>query len=161
MNRIISCILALCLIGTLVGCSNTTKHSPNDNYNMEYGTDANAYCNFVNKQLITVVNQISAHMITSMKATEVTAKSFAESVKHSLTTVQEAKHQVDIMRPASGYESKRENTLHIMQQSVDILDNLLSILETKPLNEAELDKIGEKMQANFIELTAEFGLYYK
>lgn len=162
MKQLIALSLALIMLCCVFsGCQSSQQPATEPTYNMSYGLDAMQYCLFLNKQSTTVLNQLSTHMVLALRVTNETKDNALESARNSLTAIQDARYEVDIMCPPAEYANNRVNTLRLFDNAAADIKQMIAALECTPIDSAALSALVEQMQTDFAALTAAFNVYYK
>ena len=156
---ILSCMLTICCILLLCGCSVKELAEKNMSaegvtYSARYAQSPHQYTNFLNKEIEAVTNQLSTQMLLaeSVEKGNYNIEEAVLSAEDSIQIIQECIDNVDTMRPPVDYEENRESVLRLMENGKNTVEDYRDAL----LNGDSPEGYAKKMQADFIAITAEF-----
>lgn len=163
MKKTTALILSICLIFILCsGCVDEPEATSDTTYNMGYGLDAHGYHLFMNKEMSSVLNQLSTQMILALRAADSGNSGNAlESAKASLKIMEDSYHEIEIMHPPAQYAENRDNVLRIIMNARKHMEAYIKDLSNDTALKSSLLDHSSILQTDFIELTAEFNIYYK
>lgn len=155
-------LIAIALIFSLVGCGINSNTGDNE-YNMEYATDAQQYCIFMNRQINVILNQLSSNMIVAHDVAqgEYPASDALKTAEQSMGIIQAAREEVEKMMPPEKYKDTRDNTLRVMVNAENDIQTYIDELKRDELRTNAIDSLASIMQTDFAALTAEFNQYYE
>ena len=157
--------LTMALALSFSGCgqnvigSETADHT----YNMNSALDAGQYCNFINKQINAVINQLSSNMLmgNSVARGDCSINDAIATAKQSISIIESALNEVDIMIPPNQYQDTRAHTLQLMKKSKSDIQVYIDELSKSSPDKEKIYKLCSEMNSDFTALSSEFNVYYE
>lgn len=167
-KKVTAIALTTSLLFSLSGCGDNATTSKGNNaemttYNMSAALDAPQYSSFINKQIDAVMNQLSSMMAIGKEVAggDYLAESAISTAKQSISIIESAMKEVDIMIPPKQYEDTRTNTLKLMESSKNNIEKFIKELNEPSLNREKIYSLCSAMSGDFTALSSEFNVYYE
>ena len=158
-------IISLIIISSIVlaGCAEPKQVKDGTVYTTEFPQSAMEYTIFIDKEIVTVTNELTTQILLSKFALQGTypIEDAIDSAKNSIDIIQDCIDTVDTMNPTNGYDETRVRVLKQFANCKADIEAYLELLEEGNLTESNINSVKALMQADYLALTGEFNVQYK